>query len=93
MIKKSLKSNTSKSHTWAPLKVHKNDNFFGFDFEFCTILMLVIHNNKILGNTFFDWTIMGGATIIPRSLRTTRNEKYFQDRPKIFYFLNYIYDP
>jgi hypothetical protein len=35
---------------------------------------------------FFDWTIMGGATIIPRSLKTTRNEKIFQDRPKIFYF-------
>ena len=30
----------------------------------------------------FDWTIMGGATIIPRSTRTTRNEKNFQDRPK-----------
>ncbi len=35
---------------------------------------------------FFDWTIMGGATIIPRSPRTTRNEKNFQDRPKIFLF-------
>ncbi len=23
----------------------------------------------------FDWTIMGEATIIPRSLKTTRNEK------------------
>jgi hypothetical protein len=30
---------------------------------------------------------MGGATIIPRSPRTTRNEKKFQDRPKIFVFL------
>jgi hypothetical protein len=29
---------------------------------------------------------MGGATIIPRSLRTTQNEKSFQDRPKIFLF-------
>jgi hypothetical protein len=28
---------------------------------------------------------MGGATIIPRSPRTTRNEKKFQDRPKIFF--------
>jgi hypothetical protein len=27
---------------------------------------------------------MGGATIIPRSLKTTRNEKIFQDRPKFF---------
>jgi len=23
-----------------PLQVHKNENFFGFDFEFCTISML-----------------------------------------------------
>jgi hypothetical protein len=29
---------------------------------------------------------MGGATIIPRSPKTTRNEKNFQDRPKIFFF-------
>ncbi len=35
----------------------------------------------------FDWTLMGGATIIPRSPRTTRNEKNFQDRPKFFIFL------
>jgi hypothetical protein len=35
----------------------------------------------------FDWTIMGGATIIPRSLKTTRNEKNFQDRPKKISFL------
>ncbi len=28
-----------------------------------------------------------GATIIPRSLKTTRNEKNFQDRPKKFLFL------
>jgi hypothetical protein len=26
-----------------PLKVHKNENFFGFNFEFCTISMLVMH--------------------------------------------------
>jgi hypothetical protein len=25
------------------LKVHKNENFFGFDFEFCSISMLVMH--------------------------------------------------
>ena len=30
---------------------------------------------------------MGGATIIPRSLKTTWKEKIFQDRPKIFFFL------
>ncbi len=43
-------------------------------------------NNKILVKKFFDWTIMGGATIIPRSPRTTRNEKKFQDRPKKVFF-------
>ncbi len=35
---------------------------------------------------FFDWTIMGGDTIIPRSPKTTRNEKNFQDRQKKFNF-------
>jgi hypothetical protein len=29
---------------------------------------------------------MEGATIIPRSLKTTRNEKNFQDRPNFFTF-------
>jgi hypothetical protein len=34
---------------------------------------------------------MGVATIIPRSPRTTQNEKKFQDRPKIlFYFKSYM---
>jgi hypothetical protein len=30
------------SHYPLPLKVHKNENFFGFDFEFCTISLLVM---------------------------------------------------
>ncbi len=30
---------------------------------------------------------MGGATIIPRSPRTTRNEKKLQDRQKKIFFL------
>ncbi len=33
---------------------------------------------------------MGGAMIIPRSPRTTRNEKKFQDRPKNFLQKSYI---
>jgi hypothetical protein len=67
------------------LKVHKNENFFGFDFEFCTFSVFVMQNNKILVNIFFDWTIMGGAMIITRSLKSTRNEKNLQDRPKFFF--------
>jgi hypothetical protein len=30
---------------------------------------------------------MGGATIIPRSLKTTLHEKKFQDRPNFYLFL------
>ncbi len=30
---------------------------------------------------------MGGATVIPRSIKTTRNEKNFQDRQKKILFL------
>ena len=34
---------------------------------------------------------MGGATIIPRSPRTTRNEKKFQDRQKKnFFYKSYM---
>jgi hypothetical protein len=29
---------------------------------------------------------MGGATIIPRSLKTTRNKEKFEDRPNFFLF-------
>ncbi len=35
----------------------------------------------------FDWTIMEGATVIPHSPRTTRNEKKIQDGPKKILFL------
>jgi hypothetical protein len=33
---------------------------------------------------------MVGATIIPRSPRTMRNEKSFQDWPKIFFQISYM---
>jgi hypothetical protein len=33
---------------------------------------------------------MGGATIIPGTPRTTRNEKIFQDRPKNFFLKSYM---
>jgi hypothetical protein len=60
-------------------------NFVLFQCKLCI-------NNKILVKNICDWTIMGGATIIPLSPRTTRNEKKFQDRPKNFIF-KIIYDP
>ncbi len=36
---------------------------------------------------------MGGATIIPRNPKTTRNEKFFKDRPKFLLYFLIIYDP
>ncbi len=64
------------------LKVHKNENFSGFDFEFCTIECQLCINKKILVKKFFDWTIIGGAT---------RNEKNFLDRPNFFlFFKSYV---
>jgi hypothetical protein len=38
---------------------------------------------------------MGGATIIPRSLKTTRNEKIFELGQKIYFFsfMNPLYEP
>jgi hypothetical protein len=65
---------------WAPIL-----NFVLFH---CLLCLFV----KILEIKFFDWTIMGGATIIPRSLKTKQNKKNFQDRPNFFFFL-IICDP
>ncbi len=36
-------NSTRNSITVSLLKVHKNENFFGFDFEFCPISLLVMH--------------------------------------------------
>jgi hypothetical protein len=67
------------------LKVHKNGNLFGSDFEFCTFSLLVLLKYKILGKKNFDWTILGGAMIVPSSLKTKRNQRNFQYRPKKFF--------
>ncbi len=65
------------------LKVHKIENFFDSDFGICVISLLVV-------TKFFDWTILGGATIIPRSPRTTRNEKSFKIGKFFFFFKSYM---
>jgi hypothetical protein len=58
--------------------------------NFVLFQCLLCINNKILVKKFFDWTIMGGATIIMRSLKTTRNEKIFKIGQIFLYFLNHI---
>ncbi len=57
------------------ITVHKNEKFFGFDFEFCTVSLLVMLKNKGFVKNIFDCAIMGGGRIIPRNLKTTGNKK------------------
>jgi hypothetical protein len=40
--KKGLNRPKKPSHATVPLKVHKIENFFGSDFEFCVISLLVM---------------------------------------------------
>ncbi len=67
-------------HCDGSLKVHKNENFLASILNFVLFQCYLCINNKILVKKKFNWTIMGEATIIPRSPRTTRNEKNLQDR-------------
>ncbi len=70
-------------------KVHKIENFFGFDFEFCTISLVVMHKYQDCGNKILDWTNMEGAPIVPHSLETKGNKKNFKiGQFKIKSFMN-----
>ncbi len=62
------------------LKVHKNDNFFGTDFEFCTVSLLVMLNYKGFVKKI-DVAIIWGGAIVPRSLKTKGNKKCFKLGP------------
>ncbi len=46
---------------------------------------------EMLGKNIFDWTIMGGATIIPRSLKIRGTNKFFKTGQNFFIF-KIIYD-
>ncbi len=54
----------------------------GFDFEFCTISVLVMHKYKILVKKFW-----GELRLFRVVLRLCGMKKKFQDGPKIFLFL------
>jgi hypothetical protein len=51
------------------LKVHTNENFFGFNFEICTVSLLVMIKYEGFVKIFFDWAMNGGVTIVALSLR------------------------
>jgi hypothetical protein len=54
------------------LKVHKNKNFLGSDFEFCIISLLVMLKYQGFVKKNFDRATIEGDTIIPLSLRLGR---------------------
>jgi hypothetical protein len=53
------------------------DFFLASILKFVLFLCYLCQNIKILPKKFFDQAIIGGGTIFPRSLKTTRNEKKF----------------
>jgi hypothetical protein len=55
------------------LKVYKNEKFFCFDFEFCTVSLLVMLKYEGFVKHTFDWATMEGGRIIPRSLKIILN--------------------
>jgi hypothetical protein len=55
-------------------EVHKNENFFGSDFECCTISLLVMLKYSGFVKNYFDRGTIRGDTIIPLSLRLSRIE-------------------
>jgi hypothetical protein len=65
--------------------------------KFVLFLCKLCQNIKILQKKKFDWAIIGGGTIFPRSLKTTQNEKNFEPGKIIFFvffpFMNPLYEP
>ncbi len=59
------------------LKVHKIEIFLASILKFVIFLCYLCQNINILPKKFLDWASIGGGTIFPRSLKTTRNEKKF----------------
>jgi hypothetical protein len=75
-----------KSSLVVSLKVNKNENFFGLDFEFCTFYFFTVSYAKILRfckQKNFDRAIMGGVRIVLRSLKIKGNKKVFKLGQKI----------
>jgi hypothetical protein len=54
------------------VKGTQNENFFGNNFEVLTISLLVMLKCKGFVKKIFDWAIMGGGTIVPRSVKNKK---------------------
>ncbi len=81
----------------SPIQVLKGTQDWEFFWlRFWKLRHFFVSNVKILRfykKKIFDWAIIGGGTIFPRSPRTTRNEKTFWARSKNFFFSSSILDP
>jgi hypothetical protein len=70
------------------LKVHKNENFFGFDFEFCTISLLVMSKYKDFAKKIFlIWPVLDEVRFFRVVLGLRGMKKNFElGQKKIFLF-------
>jgi hypothetical protein len=73
-----------------PLRVHKNENFFGFDFEFCTISLLVMLKYLGFVNFFLIEPMWGEVRLFRIVIRLRGTTKKCQARQ---FFIYIIYDP
>jgi hypothetical protein len=77
----------------APLKGTQDWSFFWL--RFWNLRYFFVSYVKILRfyKKNFDWPIIGGGTIFPRSPRTTKNEKKFWGRSEFLFLFSSIMDP
>jgi hypothetical protein len=69
------------------IKVHRNENFFGFDFEFCTVSLLVMLKNGgfVKKKTFLIVPLWEEAGLFRVILTLMGNEKICQPKPNFFF--------
>jgi hypothetical protein len=66
------------------LQVHKNENFFGFDFKFCIVLLLVMLKYKGYVTKIFIGPLWGEVGLFRVVLRLRGIKNCFKPWPKIY---------
>ncbi len=76
---------------FALLKVHKNENFFGFDFEFCDVPLLVMLKYEGFVKNNFIFGPLGGEVGLFRVVLRLRGMKIvFNLGKKFFFYKSYM---
>jgi hypothetical protein len=71
------------------LKVHKNENFFGFDFDFCIVSLLVmLIYEGFVKKLFLIWPLWGEVGLFRVVLRLRGMKIIFNLGQKIVFFLS-----